>query len=263
MTTTTTTTRPSPRILPLSLLLLFLIQQPSPAQSFALPHQQLARSRSTITRLATTAIITIPTAFTSSDVNDDTQQQQQTVVTIRQASLPSDLLSIQACRRSAYPNKNVDSLLSASKSFCNADQIQRPGYVCFIATMANNGSGKNKEEISEVVLGTADYNANTGIVNNVYVRDYARKNGLADLMMQAVESYHHTVTASATPTADSQQQQIILRKRPLKLTVSSSNIPAISLYKKLGFEAKGAYGLLDGLSSAIPALNFLMEMEKC
>jgi hypothetical protein len=234
-----------------------------------LPHQQLARSRSTITRLATTAIITIPTASTSSDVNDDKQQlqqqqqQQQTVVTIRQASLPSDLLSIQACRRSAYPNKNVDSLLSASKSFCNADQIQRPGYVCFIATMANNESGENEEKISEVVLGTADYNANTGIVNNVYVRDYARKNGLAELMMQAVESYHHTVTASATPTADSQQQQIILRKRPLKLTVSSSNIPATSLYKKLGFEAKGAYGLLDGLSSAIPALTFLMEMEKC
>ena len=119
-----------------------------------------------------------------------------------------------------------------------------------------------------IVLGTADYNVNTGIVNNVYVRDYARKNGLAELIMQAVESYHqhHTTTATTTTTATAttaaEEKKQIRKRRPLKLTVASSNIPAISLYKKMGFQAKGAYGVLDGISSAIPALNFLMEMEK-
>jgi len=37
----------------------------------------------------------------------------------------------------------------------------------------------------------------------------------------------------------------------------SKNIPAISLYKKLGFQAPGVYGFLD----ATP-FDFLIEMEK-
>ncbi len=140
------------------------------------------------------------------------------------------------------------------------------------STSAKHHDDKEEEEEEEIiVLGTADYNVNTGIVNNVYVRDYARKKGLAELMMQAVESYHNhttitsktttTTTITAATTSAGEKKQIQQRK-PLKLTVASSNIPAISLYKKLGFRAKGAYGVLDRISSAIPALNFLMEMEK-
>lgn len=79
------------------------------------------------------------------------------------------------------------------------------------------------------------------IVNNVYVREEARKQGLAQLMMEVVED------------------QLVDDVRPttLKLTVMSKNIPAISLYKKLGFVAPGVYGLLD----ASP-FDFLIEMEK-
>lgn len=77
-------------------------------------------------------------------------------------------------------------------------------------------------------------------MNNVYVREEARKQGLAQLMMEVVEEQ----LANDRPTT-------------LKLTVMSKNIPAISLYKKLGFQAPGVYGLLD----ASP-FDFLIEMEK-
>ncbi|KAL7499505.1 hypothetical protein ACHAWT_008112 [Skeletonema menzelii] len=149
--------------------------------------------------------------------------------TIRIADIPKDLSAIQECRRSAHAGKDVSMLLSAAKSFCNADQVQKPGYICVIA-QAKDGT----------VLGTADLNTRSKIVNNVYVREEARKQGLAQLMMEAVE-------------------ESLSDKRPttLKLTVMSKNIPAISLYKKLGFQAPGIYGLLD----ASP-FDFLIEMEK-
>ncbi|KAL9182379.1 hypothetical protein ACHAXT_013031 [Thalassiosira profunda] len=148
---------------------------------------------------------------------------------IRLALLPSDLPSIQDCRRSAYAGKPVN--LPAAKSFCNADQIQREPYICIIAVDKDG-----------TVLGTADLNTRTKVVNNVYVREEARKRGIAESMMEAVEG---EMGAGET----------------LKLTVMSKNIPAVSLYKKLGFSAPGVYGGLDMLSSATP-LNFLMEMEK-
>merc|ERR1711862_951451 len=84
-------------------------------------------------------------------------------------------MGIQDCRRSAYAGKTVN--LPAAKSFCDADQIQRPGYVCIIA----------KSSDGRTVLGTADLNTRTKVVNNVYVREEVRKQGIAQSMMEAVE----------------------------------------------------------------------------
>ncbi|KAL3793681.1 hypothetical protein HJC23_010253 [Cyclotella cryptica] len=145
------------------------------------------------------------------------------------AVLPNDLAAIQACRRTAYEGKK--NLLSAAKSFCNAEQIQREGYVCVIAK-ANDGT----------VIGTADLNTQTGTVNNVYVIKEARKQGIGQLLMEAVED-------------------ALEKPNTLKLTVYSSNKPAVNLYQKLGFTAPGIYGALAALSSATP-MNFLLEMEK-
>jgi GNAT superfamily N-acetyltransferase len=148
---------------------------------------------------------------------------------IRVATLPNDLAAIQDCRRSAFKGKT--NLLSAEESFCNADQIQKEGFICIIAK-AKDG----------MVLGTADLSTRRNIVNNVYVREEGRKQGIARLMMEAVE-------------------EEMEKPSTLKLTVMSKNIPAISLYRKLGFQAQGVYGGLDALSSVTP-FNFLMEMEK-
>lgn len=149
---------------------------------------------------------------------------------ICRASLPADLPAIQECRRTAFAGKPVN--LSSQRSFCDADQIQKPDYVCIIA----------KASDGKTVLGTADLNTRTQVVNNVYVREEARKQGIARLMMEMVE-------------------QELDRPSTLKLTVMSKNAPAVSLYKKLGFQAPGVYGGLDALSGISP-LNFLMEMEK-
>lgn len=157
---------------------------------------------------------------------------------IRVANLPKDLSAIQACRRSAYADTPVDNLLSAAKSFCNADQILKEGYICIIA--------KDK---GGMVLGTADLSTNTNVVNNVYVREEARKQGIARLMMGAVEEALVKNKKNNSGTAT------------LKLTVMSKNLPAVSLYRTLGFVAPGVYGGLDALSSVTP-LNLLLEMEK-
>ena len=85
-------------------------------------------------------------------------------------------------------------------------------------------------------------NQKTNVVNNVYVRPPSRKQGIAKQMMIAVED---SLTKQKKPSAT------------LKLTVMSKNIPAVSLYKSLGFVAPGVYGALD----AMP-FNFLIEMEK-
>ena len=69
-------------------------------------------------------------------------------IQVRIAKLPTDLNDIRDCRKSAYANKAIN--LPAAKSFCNADQITREGYVCVIATDDRRSRGNG------AVLGTAD-----------------------------------------------------------------------------------------------------------
>ena len=145
------------------------------------------------------------------------------------ADIPQDLAAIQACRRTAYENQT--NLFDSAKSFCNADQIQREGYVCAIAKTRDGA-----------VIGTADLNRRSGAVNNVYVLEEARKRGIGRLLMAALE-------------------EAVDRPATLKLTVYSSNKPAVNLYRKLGFELPGIYSGLMGLSSTTN-MNLLLEMEK-
>ena len=150
---------------------------------------------------------------------------------IRIARLPDDLADIQDCRRTAYEGKKV--LLNSAISFCNADQIQKDGYLCVIA---------RERKAPFRVIGTADLNTRSCIVNNVYVREESRKQGIGRLLMNEVER------ALAKPST-------------LKLTVYSTNTPAVALYRRLGFTTPGIYGGLSAFSSATN-FNFLLEMEK-
>uniref|UniRef100_A0A6U3VJP1 N-acetyltransferase domain-containing protein n=1 Tax=Ditylum brightwellii TaxID=49249 RepID=A0A6U3VJP1_9STRA len=150
---------------------------------------------------------------------------------IRRAILPNDLSDIQECRRDAY--KNVKNLFTAARSFCNADQIQRDGYVCIIA---------KETEPPYRVLGTADLSLKKSVVNNVYVREEARKRGLGRKLMEAVED-------------------VLEKPSTLKLTVYSDNVPAVNLYRSLGFEAPGIHGVMSALSDAT-SMSLLLTMEK-
>ena len=100
-------------------------------------------------------------------------------------------------------------------------------------------------------MGTADLNTNSNVVNNVYVREEARQQGIARLMMEAVED-------AIITTMDKNDKKPLAT---LKLTVMSKNVAAVGLYKKMGFQPLGVYGGLDALSSVTP-LDFLMQMEK-
>ena len=100
-------------------------------------------------------------------------------------------------------------------------------------------------------MGTADLNTNSNVVNNVYVREEAQHQGIAQLMMEAVKD-------AITTTMDKNGKKPLAT---LKLTVMSKNMAAVGLYKKMGFQALGVYGGLNALSLVMP-LDFLMEMEK-
>ena len=182
-----------------------------------------------------------------------------TKIEVRIADVASDLSAIRDCRRSAYGGKPAN-LLSAAKSFCDADQITRDGYVCVIATAAAEGGGGGGRAAAVVVGGPADFNTWTGVVNNVYVREEARKRGIARSMMVAVEDYYHAwwTTGGGGDDIGGKEKG---RRRKLSLTVMSKNLPAVGLYRGMGYAAPGVYGGLDALSAMSP-LNFLIEMEK-
>jgi ribosomal protein S18 acetylase RimI-like enzyme len=169
-------------------------------------------------------------------------------IKVRIAKLPTDLTDIRGCRNSAYANKAIN--LPAAKSFVNADQIMKEGYICVIAT-----TDANQQQRGVVVLGTADLNTKTGVVNNVYVRNEARQCGLGRAMMQTVEEYYAKNNTNNNANNN--------KKKKLKLTVMSNNIPAVTLYKSLGFTASGIYSILDSMTVMTRgALDFLIQMEK-
>ncbi|KAL3807414.1 hypothetical protein ACHAXA_009476 [Cyclostephanos tholiformis] len=219
--------RRSRHILPLAHLFALLLALVS---LFVLPEPSSSLS---VTRDAVSATTSTSTSTTRGP--DD--------VAVRIASVPIDLPLIRDCRRSAYAGKSVN--LPAARSFCEADQITREGYVCVVAAESRSGGR---------VLGTADLNTKTGVVNNVYVRDEARKRGIARSMMMALEDYYVGMMNDGN---DGNGR----RRRKLALTVMSKNLPAVNLYKGLGYKAPGVYGGLDAISTMSP-LNFLIEMEK-
>lgn len=183
-------------------------------------------------------------------------------IQVRIAKLPTDLNVIRDCRKSAYANKSIN--LPAAKSFCNADQITRDGYICVIAVGSTDHEGKSRN--AGVVLGTADLNTRTGVVNNVYVRNEARQCGLGRAMMLTVEEYYANSKEGGETGGDESnnpKNNNAKKKKKLKLTVMSNNVPAVPLYKSLGYVAPGIYGALDTLTIMTGgALDFLIQMEK-
>eukprot|EP00978_Attheya_sp_CCMP212_P010036 scaffold24032_cov49-Attheya_sp.AAC.6 len=194
------------------------------------------------------------------------------LVTVRVARLPEDLKQIQACRRTAVYGDDCDSttntntntnantnnekgLLDSQRSFLNADQIQTKNgsYQCLIAV----------EEETNRVVGTADLNIRRGLVNNVYVQDRIRGRGIGTRLMQGVECeliYQRSKKDSSTNHQNNDDNN---NQKPttLRLTVETTNAPAVALYKRLGFQTPGVHALTAAISSAT-GLTLLIEMTK-
>ncbi len=240
-----------------------LIMSVSPLLLLPAPSQSLSSSSSSSSSLSSSSLLSSSLSSSSSSSLSSSSSSSPATTTnakieVRIADVASDLSAIRDCRRSAYEGKPAN--LPAAKSFCDADQITRDGYVCVVATAAAEGEGGEKAAV--VVVGTADLNTRTGVVNNVYVREEARKRGIARSMMAAVEDYYYARwTAGEGGDDDDDGKKKGRRRKKLSLTVMSKNLPAVGLYKSLGYAAPGVYGGLDALSSMSP-LNFLIEMEK-
>eukprot|EP00550_Attheya_septentrionalis_P004597 CAMPEP_0198288688 /NCGR_PEP_ID=MMETSP1449-20131203/7114_1 /TAXON_ID=420275 /ORGANISM="Attheya septentrionalis, Strain CCMP2084" /LENGTH=257 /DNA_ID=CAMNT_0043986885 /DNA_START=49 /DNA_END=822 /DNA_ORIENTATION=+ len=190
------------------------------------------------------------------------------LVTVRVARLPEDLKQIQECRRTAVYGDDCDStstsittnndndekpLLDSQRSFLNADQIQNKNgggsYKCIIAV----------EEDTGLVVGTADLNVPRGLVNNVYVQDRIRGLGIGTRLMQGVEQ--ELLVQRSNDTNDQNTQNQNQKPTTLRLTVETTNTPAVALYKRLGFQTPGVHALTAAISSAT-RLTLLIEMTK-
>ena len=152
------------------------------------------------------------------------------LVEITPAKLPEDLPQIQSCRKTAFQREN-GTFLRSEESFINANAAVSGRSTCVVA----------RERLPPFsILGTAD--VRNGYVNNVYVIQEARGMGLAKRLMQTVESISTDVDK-------------------LSLHVETTNKPAVYLYEKCGFEAKGLYKGIQAVGEVTGA-PLLMTMTK-
>jgi GNAT superfamily N-acetyltransferase len=170
-------------------------------------------------------------------------------VEIRHANLPRDLPKIKECRSAAFEKVNV---LNSQRSFIEAESAVKGTSICLIA----------QERFPPFrVLGTADVSCTprsirdgTFWLQNVFVLPEARGRGLAQQLIQEVE----TLVVSSLTASDS---SIGSTTATVFLKVETSNTPAVSVYQKLDYEAKGIDGALLSLSQTTGA-NLLATMVK-
>ena len=156
------------------------------------------------------------------------------LIRVGRANLPADVPKIRSCRINAFLDKEAREnnkktvLKRPQKSFVNAEAAVRGDMICVVA----------KERFPPFsILGTADVSSKpkldgTYLIQNVFVAPEARGRGLAKRLVQGVEQLVRQKEAS--PLSDDDAAGITV-----SLNVETSNTPAVSLYKKCDFEAKG------------------------
>ena len=158
------------------------------------------------------------------------------------ARVPADLDGIRECRQSAMdPTKKI-SLLDSERRFLNADAVSEKKVQCIIA----------REKLYPWrVLGTADVrfsNSGDAIVNNVYVRNDFRGQGLGKNLMRGVEEL---VRTTKDLTADA----------GIELSVYTGNRAAVNLYRRCGYETRGVQSVVFTLGESAD-LNLMVTMKK-
>jgi ribosomal protein S18 acetylase RimI-like enzyme len=164
------------------------------------------------------------------------------LIEVTSARVPADLDGIRECRQSAMdPTKN-SPLLDMERRFLNADAVSEKKVQCIIA----------REKLYPWrVLGTADVrfrNSGDAFVNNVYVRNEVRGQGLGKNLMRGVEEL---VRTTKDPTADA----------GLELSVYTSNRAAVNLYRGCGYETRGVQSVVSILGESA-GLNLMVTMKK-
>jgi GNAT superfamily N-acetyltransferase len=161
------------------------------------------------------------------------------------ARVPADLDRIRECRQSAMDRTKNGPLLDMERRFLNADAISEKEVQCIVA----------REKLYPWrVLGTADVrfsNSGDAFVNNVYVREEARGQGLGKNLMRGVEEL---VRTTKDPTAADAGLE-------LSLSVYTCNRVAMSLYRRCGYETSGVHSVVSTLGESA-GLNLMVTMKK-
>lgn len=156
---------------------------------------------------------------------------------VAKARLPQDLPQIRSCRAAAF-DKPAGQLLLSQQKFINATSVEEGRTECFVV----RGNGQNK-----AICGTADISfkqKQTVLISNVFVSPESRGQGLAKLMLDAIEN-----------------EALARGANRLVLEVYTSNIPAFTLYQRYSFSTNGVHAVLAQISK-VTGFPFLVEMEK-
>ena len=156
------------------------------------------------------------------------------LVEVVPAVLPRDVPAIQDCRQEAFAGKKT--LLQSERSFIEASAVLRnPEQTrCLVA----------RERLFPFrILGTLDIRqrSSDAYINNVFVRSECRGLGLAGRLMEFAESNSN--------------------RNEVSLVVSTTNVPAITVYRRCGYGIPGIHSLVYALSQSTGA-DLQIKMNK-
>jgi GNAT superfamily N-acetyltransferase len=162
------------------------------------------------------------------------------------ARVPADLDGIRECRQSAMDSTKSGPLLDMERRFLNADAVAEKKVQCIVA----------REKLYPWrVLGSADVrfsNSGDALVQNVYVREESRGQGLGKTLMRGVEELVRT-TKDPTTASDAGLE--------LSLSVYTRNRVAMNLYRRCGYEARGVHSVVSTVGESA-GLNLMVTMKK-
>mmetsp|Transcript_26973 Transcript_26973/g.41351 ORF Transcript_26973/g.41351 Transcript_26973/m.41351 type:complete len:205 (-) Transcript_26973:29-643(-) len=187
----------------------------------------------TLVMLLLPSVVTALSIFPSITKNTSSATQ----VNIRPAKIPQDLPSIRECRLS---DEDIASSASFIKeAFLNAKAM---------STGESLGIVAQEKSRPYRVLGTAEVTfykkSDKAYVRNVYVRQDARGIGLGNQLMEAVEELARDFEFGK-----------------VELDVDTNNLPAVSMYRKLGYGTPGIHAVMSSIGN-VPGLNVRIRMAK-
>ena len=157
---------------------------------------------------------------------------------VTKARIPQDLPEIRTCRATAFDNKPMDKLLESQQSFVNATSVVQGRTECFVVRNSDDNT----------ICGTADIkfqpSSQSVTISNVFVTPESRGQGLAKLMLEAIE-----------------EEALARGANRLTLQVYTNNVPAYTLYQRSSFTTNGVH---DGLAklSKFTGFPLFVDMEK-
>jgi GNAT superfamily N-acetyltransferase len=169
-------------------------------------------------------------------------------IQIRPVQLPSDLPSIQACRRLAYASSPASRPLRRSEqNFVNATSVAAKKNQCLVAVSHSTDDDAD----AVIVHGSVDFKysprTNALWIENMFVAPNCRGQGIARRLLCAVEQQARSSSRRGVEAT--------------QLQVYTSNAPAMALYRSSGYRTNGIHAFVEAFGG-ITGANLLVTMTK-